>query len=135
MSPPDPFRHFDRPPPRRPARRAVLAAMMGFTAVVAAVEPKAFAMLLLTLLLTALVVAILTVKSLWRAWTRPIGTLTVCDAFLAASMVRWWRRCRDRRSVPRPSDPRRWAEVPGDRRSNDPRRPGWYLSTRQTPGG
>jgi len=112
MTPPDALRRIERPAPGwSPARRNAALVLSGATFAAALIDPTAVATLLALLAVAALIAGALVARSLWRTWSRPIGTLSVGDAVLGAMVLRWWRRRQGRRRADRGgwTDPSPWS--------------------------
>jgi hypothetical protein len=97
---------------RHPPRHRFMVVMACLALLGLAVAPRAFAAVIGALFCVGAVLGFVAVRGVWRTLRRPLGSLSVGDALLGASALRWWNRRHPARRV-YPYENRDWSPNPG----------------------
>gem|GEM_PF-1866181 len=88
--PDDPSRVDRLPRFRRTGRTRVLVVSACLILLAFLLEPRTSAVVAELLLLVGVVCGFLVIRGAWRTWHKPLGSVSVGDAFLGALALRWW---------------------------------------------
>jgi hypothetical protein len=77
---------------RHPPRHRFMVPVACLALLGLAVAPRAFAAVIGALFCVGAVLGFVAVRGVWRTLRRPLGSLSVGDALLGASALRWWNR-------------------------------------------